>query len=48
MKMTDTDHMLLHMRHHHMTRLDWYLVGERCVVIVCAGIALLYAMGVIR
>lgn len=30
-----------------MDRLDWYLVGERCVVIVCAAIALLYAIGVI-
>jgi len=27
-----------------MDRLDWYLVGERCVVIVCAAVALLYAI----
>jgi hypothetical protein len=30
-----------------MDRLDWYLVGERCVVWLCAAIALLYAIGVI-
>jgi hypothetical protein len=30
-----------------MTRPDWYLVGERCVVIVCAAVALLYAIGAI-
>lgn len=30
-----------------MDRLDWYLVGERVVVVVCAGIALLYAIGTI-
>lgn len=28
--------------------LDWYIVGERALVVVCAGIALLYAVGVIR
>lgn len=31
-----------------LTRYDWYLIGERGVVVACAAAALLYAIGVIR